>query len=207
MSTTPSRRRTAPALVAAAAVALLALTGCASGQAAARSGPAGSAAPSASPTGYTVVAQPTLRPGDPLPEPTGTVVLTVSGELAGGKAVHLDLATIEKMGLVEYSVDDKQAEGHRVTFRGVLLRSLLDTVGATGGTTLHTTAINDYAVDIPMSDVDQYPVMLATSVDGQRMTVERYGPTRVVYPTDSFDLDPVTYDPRWIWQLKSLEVE
>ncbi len=37
--------------------------------------------------------------------------------------------------------------------------------------------------------------------------MERYGPTRVVYPTDQFDLDPVVYDPRWIWQLTSIEVE
>jgi hypothetical protein len=36
--------------------------------------------------------------------------------------------------------------------------------------------------------------------------VERYGPTRVVYPTDGVDLDPTVYDPRWIWQLKTIEV-
>lgn len=154
-----------------------------------------------------MVSEPTLRPGDPVPAPTGKVVLTVSGKVTGGADVPLDLATIERMGLVEYSADDKQAEGHVVTFRGVLLRTLLDVVGAHGATTLHTLAVNDYGVDIPASDARDYPAMVATSVDGQRMTVERYGPTRVVYPTEGFDLDPVTYDPRWIWQLKSIEVE
>ncbi|QIM20900.1 molybdopterin-dependent oxidoreductase [Phycicoccus sp. HDW14] len=205
MSTTP-RRRTATALAATAAATLLALTGCASGSAHAGTGAAVRTA-SASPTGYTVVAPATLRPGDPVPAPTGTVVLTVSGRVTGGADVPLDLATIERMGLVEYSVDDKQAEGHRVTFRGVLLRDLLAVVGAGGAKTLHTLAINDYGVDIPASDARDYPTMLATSVDGQRMSVERYGPTRIVYPTSTYDLDPVTYDPRWIWQLKSIEVE
>ena len=28
-----------------------------------------------------------------------------------------------------------------------------------------------------------------------------------VVPTDSYTLDPVTYDPRWTWQLKSIGVE
>ncbi|MGG5257173.1 molybdopterin-dependent oxidoreductase [Phycicoccus avicenniae] len=205
MNTTP-RHRLLPAAAALAALALLPLAGCAQGTARADAA-ATPAASSAAPTGYTVVSAPTLRPGDPVPAPTGPVVLTVSGAVTGQKAVSLDIAAIEKLGLVEYSVDDKQAEGHRATFRGVLLQSLLDYVGAGNATTLHTMAINDYGVDIPAADARKYPVLLATSVDGQRMSVEHYGPTRVIYPTDSFDLDPVVYDPRWIWQLKSIGVE
>ena len=156
-----------------------------------------------------MVTQPTLRPGDPVPAPTGPVVLTVSGALAGGgTSVPLDLATIERMGLVEYSVDDKQAEGHRVTFRGVLLGTLLDVVGARDATTLHTLAINDYGVDIPASDGHGVPDDardLGSGASGCRSsaTARRASSTR----PSSYDLDPVTYDPRWIWQLKSIEVE
>ncbi|GIL34485.1 hypothetical protein PDTK01_05620 [Phycicoccus sp. DTK01] len=206
MTTTPSR-----ALAAAAALATLAvlpLAGCASPAAAGATRAATSTTTSAAPEhqGYTVVTQPSLRPGDPVPRPTEKVVLTITGKTSQGTEVRLDLPTIERLGLVEYSVDDKQAEGHRVTFRGVLLRSLLDYVGAEDSATLHTLALNDYAVDVPASDAFDYPTMLATSADGRRMTVEHYGPTRIVYPTDSFDLDPVTYDPRWTWQLKGIEV-
>jgi hypothetical protein len=141
-----------------------------------------------------------------VPAPTEEVVLRVTGT-DRAKPVAFDMPTLESLGLVEYSVDDKQAEGRRVTFRGVLLSSLLDVVGADDATVLHTMALNDYGVDIPVSDVEDYPVLLATQVDGERMTVERYGPTRVVYPTDSYDLDPTVYDPRWIWQLASIVVE
>ncbi|QKE84804.1 molybdopterin-dependent oxidoreductase [Arthrobacter sp. NEB 688] len=207
MTTTPSRALVAAATL--AALAVLPLAGCAS-PAAAGSRPATSTTTTtaaAAPTGYTVISQPSLRPGDPVPAPTEKVVLTFSGKTTRGGSVRLDLPTIERLGLVEYSVDDKQAEGHRVTFRGVLLRSLLDYVGVEEGATLHTLALNDYAVDVPASDASAYPVMLATSVDGRRMTVEHYGPTRIVYPTDSFDLDPVTYDPRWTWQLKEIVVK
>ncbi len=158
---TSHRLRAVPALALIAALGLLPLAGCSSGSAAA-AGPTASAVKPA-PTGYTVVAEPTLHAGDAVPAPTGKVVLTVSGKIAGSAEVPLDLATIERLGLVEYSVDDKQAEGHRVTFRGVLLSSLLDYLGIHDATTLHTVAINDYGVDIPVSDIRSYPVLLATT--------------------------------------------
>ncbi len=116
------------------------------------------------------------------------------------------MATLEKLGLVEYSVMDKQAEGRRVTFRGVLLSDLLAAVGASSATTLHTIAPQRLRRRHPVSDNRTYPVLLATTVDGKRMSVEKYGPVRVVYPTDDVTLDPAVYDPRWIWQLATVEV-
>ncbi|MER7072447.1 molybdopterin-dependent oxidoreductase [Terrabacter sp. NPDC000476] len=196
-SRTPSVARTA--LAALALVALSMLSACGSD----------SAAPVASPRTtmpYAVVQPASLVRGAAVPAPTGPTVLTVTGKVAGGKPVTFDMATLEKLGLVEYSVMDKQAEGRRVTFRGVLLSDVLATVGASSATSLHTVALNDYAVDIPVSDTRTYPVLLATTVDGKRMSVEKYGPVRVVYPTDGATLDPAVYDPRWIWQLTTVEV-
>ncbi len=155
---------------------------------------------------YTVVRDSTIDAAAPIPAPTGATVLTMSGKVTGASPVAFDMATLEKLRLVEYSVLDKQAEGKRVTFRGVLLADLLAAIGAKDATTLHTLALNDYAVDIPVSDTRTYPVLLATAVDGERMSVERYGPLRVVYPTDGVKLDPAVYDPRWIWQLDKIEV-
>ena len=48
--------------------------------------------------------------------------------------------------------------------------------------------------------------LLATRLDGEPMSVAHYGPTRIVYPTAGYDLDPTVYDPRWIWQLSSIDV-
>ena len=159
------------------------------------------------PTPWTVVSEPQIRPGDAVPAPTGPVVLTVTGGTVTnvGDELQLDLATIDRMGTVRYAVFDRQAEGRRVVFSGPLLRTVLAVAGAQG-TTMHTVALNDYAVDIPVKDTERYPVLLATRADGTRMTVEHYGPTRVVYPTKGFDLDKTVYDPRWIWQLATIDV-
>jgi len=186
------------------ATALSTLTGCGLTSSGAASGTA-----SAAGAGYRVVTTSTVPTGQALPAPTGPVVLTVSGHLGSGvtRPVRLDLAGLEKLGLVEYSAMDKQAEGRRATFRGVLLSRLLAAVGADRATRLHTVAVNDFAVDIPVSDTAAFPVLLATTVDGKRMPVDHYGPVRVIYPTDGATLDPAVYDPRWIWQLTSIVVE
>jgi hypothetical protein len=158
---------------------------------------------------HEVVSEASLNPGDRIPAPTGPVVLTISGQIAvpgGDNTVELDMDTLESVGLVRYTVMDRQAEGGRATFDGVLLSDLLAVLGASEATALDATAVNDYTVQIPVSDAHAYPVMIATVVDGQRMDVERYGPLRVVYPTEGYDLDPVVYEPRWIWQLTSVQV-
>jgi hypothetical protein len=160
---------------------------------------------------YKRVTEATLSAGDAVPAPTGEVILTFRGNVGTtnvDNTLQFDMDTLEKLGLVEYSVNDVQAEGKVVTFQGVLLKDLLAVAKIPAGTTtLHMIALNDYAVDFPAADAEQFPVMLATKVDGQRMTVEHYGPTRIVYPTDTFKLDPAQYDPLWIWQLATIEVK
>ena len=49
-------------------------------------------------------------------------------------------------------------------------------------------------------------MLLATRLDGEPMEVAHYGPTRIIYPTAGYDLNPTVYDPRWIWQLSSIDV-
>ena len=137
--------------------------------------------------------------------PAGTL-LTVTGRTAGGVPVALDLSQLDAMPQVECSIDDRQAEGHQVAFTGVLLSDALTAIGADASVTLHTRALNDYAVDLPVSDIRDLPVLLATRADGRQMTVAHYGPLRIVYPTTGYDLDPTVYDPRWIWQLSSIDV-
>ncbi len=48
--------------------------------------------------------------------------------------------------------------------------------------------------------------MLATKRDGQRMPVSDKRPLEIVFPYNSFEIDPVAYDPMWVWQLRSIEV-
>jgi len=145
------------------------------------------------------------------PATTGTAgpaVLTVSGRFAPDRPtpVTLDLAQLDAMPQVECTVNDRKAEGRDATFRGVLVADLLTEIGAQPETTVHTAALNDYAVDLPVSDIRDLPVLLATRFDGQPMSVAHYGPIRVIYPTTGYDLDPTVYDPRRIWQLSTVDV-
>lgn len=160
---------------------------------------------------YTTISDAEITVGDSVPTPTNNVVLTVAGAISNTNVddtLQFDMDTLEKLGLIEYSVDDQQAEGGVVTFQGVLLNDILDIAGiADNATNLDTIALNDYSIDIPLSDAQDYPVMLATRVDGERMTIDRYGPIRIVYPYESYEFDTVIYDPRWIWQLSSIVVE
>lgn len=150
-----------------------------------------------------------LEPGDKVPPPSGKVVLVVRGGTTTnvGGELRLDLDQLEALPSVEYAVDDRLATGRRVTFSGPLVRTILDLAGAGDATVMHVAALNDYVVDVPISDAHDLPLMLATRMDGRRMSVARYGPTRFVYPTDGYGLDPIVYEPRWIWQLRSIEVE
>ena len=146
----------------------------------------------------------------PAQEPAdGPVLLTITGRFTAGTQSprQLDIKSLNALPQVECSVDDRLAEGHQVTFRGVLLSTLLASIGADPSSTLHTSALNDYAVDLPVSDIRDLPVLLATSADGAPMSVANYGPLRIIYPTKGFDLDPTIYDPRRIWQVSSIDVQ
>ena len=153
-----------------------------------------------------------IQPGDPIPPPQGDVVLTVTGKFGTaantGDTLQFDLQTLESLGLVEIHVDDWLAEGREVDFQGILLRQLLDVIRVpTDAQTLQTVALNDYAVQIPVADAYAYPVLIATRADGAVMTIEHYGPIRIVYPFGLMQLDEGLHRARSIWQLFRIRVE
>lgn len=152
------------------------------------------------------ITDPAIAPGGLIPEPQEQVVLTISGRLgpaAGSDGIlELDMPTLEALGLVEMRVDDQIAEGRTVVFQGVLLLRLLEAAQVDAGAQVLTmTALNDYAVEIPVSDAASYPVLIATRADGERMSVEHYGPLRIIYPFGLLPLSRAAYEPRSIWQL------
>jgi hypothetical protein len=149
----------------------------------------------------------TLLPGRPVPVPTGTVVLVIRGGSATnvGDELRLDLSQLESMGTVEQVVDDDFATGQTANFSGPLMSTVLDIAGAGEATTMHTVALNDYIADVPVSDAEDLPLVLATRMNGQPMSVANYGPTRFVYPTDR-SLAAAVYEPRWVWQLATIEL-
>ncbi|HYO89447.1 MAG TPA: molybdopterin-dependent oxidoreductase [Candidatus Limnocylindrales bacterium] len=173
---------------------------------------AGCAAALSTPRGvvWVTITEATIRVGDPLPVPEGPVVLTITGRVTAagaGRALRLDMATLEALGRVSMRVDDQVAEGREVVFEGVLLSTLLAVAGtAEEATTLVVVSLNDTRVEIPLSDVRELPVLLATRVDGQPIPIDRYGPLRIVYPFGQVDLQQVIYEVRSIGHLARIEV-
>lgn len=145
---------------------------------------------------------------EPLPPPEGEVILTVQGQISQrnqGDVAVFDQAMIEALGVEVMHTGTIWTEGVN-EFHGVPLYRLLERVGASGGT-LRLTALNEYAIEIPLSDAVEGGPVLAFQMDGKRLSPRDKGPFWMVYP---FDQNPdykneVTYS-RAIWQLSLIEV-
>jgi hypothetical protein len=144
-----------------------------------------------------------------LPKPSGPVLLTVTGRIRNTNAAgaaRFDRAMLEALGVRRLATSTAWTEG-RTEFEGVLARDLLDAVGAEGGSVL-ATALNDYAVAIPLDELRRYPVLLALKMDGQYLKIMDKGPIWIVYPRDqNKELQDSLTDKRWVWQLRELRVE
>ena len=143
-----------------------------------------------------------------LPQPQGRVILTVGGTIAatnGDAKASFDRDMLAELGLRTVRTSTTWTDGVK-TFEGVLARDLLARVGAKGSK-VTATALNDYAIDIPMSDFETYDVLLALRMDGKDLLPRDKGPVWIVYPRDEKpELRDPRFDSRWVWQLKALQV-
>lgn len=92
------------------------------------------------------------------------------------------------------------------SFTGVSLHALMTAMDITEGT-LRLTALNDYAVEVPVSDAIEGGPMIAYLHNGAEMAVRDKGPLWLVYP---YDADPAyqseVIHSRSIWQLTRIEI-
>jgi hypothetical protein len=151
-------------------------------------------------------------PFSTLPAPTGEVILTVSGAIAvtntstdAGPAAALDLALIEAIGLTQFTTGTVWTDGAR-RFDGVELARLLTALGAQGST-LRLTALNDYAVEFPISEAVPGGPMLALRMEDAALSPRDKGPLWMIYPFDIKEeyRNEISYS-RSIWQLSRIEV-
>lgn len=94
-------------------------------------------------------------------------------------------------------------------YSGPLLRALLEDAEqvSTPQSAVKLAAIDDYMVDIPMTDVLKYDVILATRRDAKTMSLREKGPIWIMYPiSDHEELKDSLYSGRLVWQLKSVQV-
>lgn len=141
--------------------------------------------------------------------PKSAPILVISGDITNTNVAgtaQFDLPMLEALGMEKMSTKTPWYEGV-VTFEGVPMDKLMKMVGAKG-TSVRAVALNDYAINIPISDFAEYGTMLAIKRDGQYMPVRDKGPLFIVYPFDSnSELQTQTYYGRSAWQLAKLVVE
>lgn len=94
-----------------------------------------------------------------------------------------------------------------IEFVGPLARDAVGRVGTGGADTVHLVAVNDYTVDVPLSDFMEYDVILALYADGERLSLRDKGPIWLMYPIDDHqELQDSDYNRKLIWQLSRIEL-
>jgi len=150
----------------------------------------------------------TAATADPLPQPEGRVILTISGAVTltnADGAARFDQAMIEALPQRETRTSTPWFEGPQL-FTGPLLSDLMAAAGASGSE-LRVVAINDYAASMPWADIESFPVILAIRHNGQTMSVRDKGPLFVIYPFDEQpELANELYFARSVWQVAAIEV-
>ena len=120
-----------------------------------------------------------------------------------GEDMIYTLDALEAMDNESFTTETIWLDGP-VEFSGVPLSHLIQNAGLEGET-LKLVALNDYAIEIPVDEITpDYPIV-ATRINGERMSVRDKGPLWVVYPYDSDDefQTEVIYS-RSIWQLSEI---
>jgi hypothetical protein len=144
----------------------------------------------------------------PIKSTSAPIILEVSGKItpALDGVLRFDREMLEALGMKTLKTTTAWTTGV-ATFDGVLMRDLLEAVGADGDT-LVATALNDYVISIPLDELRQYPVMLALKMDGDYLTIRDKGPLWIVYPRDqNAHFQTPSTDKRWIWQLSRISIE
>ena len=129
------------------------------------------------------------------------IILTVS---SGMDVLTLDRSDLSKLTVTSFDTSTIWTDGVH-TFTGVSVKTLTDLIGVTNGM-LRATAINNYAIEIPVSDAVNEGPIIAYLMDGKKMSVRDKGQLWIVYP---YDANPdyrseVVYS-RSIWQLDRIE--
>ena len=144
-----------------------------------------------------------------LPPPAGAPILTITGAIAltnaDGAAVF-DRTMLEALPKATIRTTTPWTEGER-SFQGVLIRDLLQRLGAKG-MTVEVAAIDDYRIEIPVADFTSFNVLLVYAIDGMALPADDKGPLWIVYPFSSdAALNKDIYFARSVWQVDRLVVQ
>lgn len=139
------------------------------------------------------------------PDTIENVLLTV--ELGGDQDAtkRYTLAQLRALGEVSFETETIWTTGPQ-QFTGVSLAVMLAQFGSAEGV-LQARAINDYMVEIPVTDAIEGGPIIAYQRNGKTMPLRSKGPLWIVYPYDSnpaYKTEAIY--SRSIWQLDSISI-
>ncbi len=144
----------------------------------------------------------------PLSPPEGEVLLKVTGDIEHpnvGNELHLDREQLMSLSThtIETSTPWTQGVGR---FEGPLFRAVLETAGVEGER-VRVRSLNEYEVEIPLTDLYDHDVILAAKRDGEAIAVRDLGPVFVLYPFDEKpELLNETIRHRSVWHVGTVHV-
>ncbi len=144
-----------------------------------------------------------------LPKPSGgEIILSVDGAIAntnGDGGAFFDLALLKSLPARALKMETPWTKGQHL-FTGVPLEALMQWVGAKGQT-VTAFALNDYSVDVPITDGAELGALVVYLLDGQPMLPSDKGPLWIVYPyAEHPETQSETYYQRSVWNLYSMTV-
>lgn len=142
-------------------------------------------------------------------QPQGEVVLEIFGDFTNKNtktSAAFDMAMLMALPVAELTTSTVVTDGiHH--FRGVLMRDLLNFIGA-NGTIITATALNDYVIEFPANEFEEFDIIIAYAMNDEPLSPRDKGPLWIVYPRDQHpELQDIRYDYRWVWQLKRLDIK
>ena len=134
-------------------------------------------------------------------------ILTLTdGEVSEIITVTFDMPELQAFPAVSFKTETIWTEGEQ-TFKGVSLAALVSHLGVTSGT-LRAQAINDYVVDIPVSNAVEGGPIIAYERNGAPMSIRDKGPLWIVYPYDNnSDYKTEEIFSQSVWQLVRITVK
>ncbi len=144
-----------------------------------------------------------------LTAPQGALVLTIEGQIqhcTEGLEARFDMELLETLPKRQITTGNPWEEGV-ATYEGVLLRDLMEHVGAKG-TLMRIAALNDYSASMDLADAQSIDVILAYKRNGEYMPVRSKGPLFVVFPfTDQPSLADQEHYAQSVWQVSRITVQ
>jgi hypothetical protein len=141
--------------------------------------------------------------------PQGKVYLSISGSITlknAGERADFDMAMLAALPQHSFTTQTPWYKEPK-KFTGPLLRDVLAAAGAQGKT-LKAVALNNFKVEVPAEDAQQFPVIVARLMDDKPMAIRDKGPLFIIYPFDTDSaLQSTRYYSRSAWQLRAIEVK